>query len=573
MNQRTKTGLEILQVALILGVLGDVLLRQTPWGLNVLLFNAAFAAGMIMLIRRGAHEQLTGHSLGLLGALVFFASMFVWRDAIELRVADTFAIIAILAALFLPKMNVAARAAGVIHYIIAFLWSGINAIFAPFALVGSDVSWSNVSSAGWQRHIGSVLRGVALAAPLVLIFGALFMAADAAFEGLVQQVFDIVPETVISHVMIFAAFAWLSAGYLRGVVIRPLGAFKEAQAEADHAPVQPEDESKVDALRAESGEHPVTLPDNLSVVEHINISDPPDEPTAASKPAWQWSTIDNSLLPNAFTLGAVEVGIILGLMNLLFLGFVIIQVPYLFGGMELVRNTPDFKLAEYARRGFGELVAVSALVLPTLLIGHWLIRKDNSFAHKLFRALAGLQVVLLFVIMASAVQRLLLLTGSLGYGLTTVRLYPMIVMTWLAIVFVWFAGTVLRGARQYFAIGALWSALCVLGATHVLNPDAFIVSTNIALMHEGRSFDADYNARLSDDALPAMLNVLPALDAENGCAAKMVLYRRLLSSRDELDLRSWNISRSRARRLLEEDASLLEEQGECTAQAWTRTGE
>jgi hypothetical protein len=35
--------------------------------------------------------------------------------------------------------------------------------------------------------------------------------------------------------------------------------------------------------------------------------------------------------------------------------------------MELVQNTPDFKLAEYARRGFGELVTVAALVLPILL--------------------------------------------------------------------------------------------------------------------------------------------------------------------------------------------------------------
>ena len=52
MNERTKSGLEILQVAAVLGMLGDVLLRGTPWGLNVLLFNLAFAAGMLMLLRR-----------------------------------------------------------------------------------------------------------------------------------------------------------------------------------------------------------------------------------------------------------------------------------------------------------------------------------------------------------------------------------------------------------------------------------------------------------------------------------------------------------------------------------------
>ena len=353
-------------------------------------------------------------------------------------------------------MKVATQAAGIFHYAVAFLWSSLNALIAPFALVGSDVKWSNIPRDGWRRHAVSALRGVAIAAPLILIFGALFVAADAAYEGLVQRVFTIRPE-IFTHVLLFSAFAWLSSGYLRGVLIKPLGRFEEP-IESESEPTvaaSKAGESKVDNFRAESGEHPVTLPDNMTVVEHINISDPPnatdaeaetrpvgsvpDAATNEDRGTWQWATLDNSMLPTPFTLGTVEVGVILGLMNLLFLSFVIVQVPYLFGGMDLVQNTPDFKLAEYARRGFGELVAVSALVLPVLLTGQWLIRKENPFAGKLFRVLAGVQIVLLFVIMASAVQRLVLLTGNLGYGMTTIRLYPLIFMGWLAIVFVWFA--------------------------------------------------------------------------------------------------------------------------------------
>lgn len=577
MKERTKTGLEILQVATILGILGDILLRQTPWGLNVLLFNIAFAAAMIMLIRRHAPQQLTRHMMALLGAMVFFASMFVWRDSIQLRIADTVAIIAILTVLFLPRMKVPTQVAGIFHYGIAFLWSSLNAFLAPFALVGSDVKWSNMPANGWRKHLGAAIRGMALAAPLVLIFGTLFMAADAAYEGLVQRTFNILPEAIFRHVLLFAVFAWLSAGYLRGVVIQPLGAHTEAVTEpqAGDATAAAKVESKVDTFRNESGEHPVILPGNLSVVEHINIFDPPDaEPHAETesvpdlapsdeKRPWQWASIDNSLLPASFTLGAVEVGVILGLMNLLFLSFVIVQVPYLFGGMELVQNTPDFKLAEYARRGFGELVTVSALVLPTLLVGHWLIKKEARAAQNLFRVLAGLQIVLLFVIMASAVQRLVLLTGNLGYGMTTIRLYPLIFMSWLAVVFVWFAATVLRGTRQYFAIGALWSAFAFLAATHVLNPDAFIVKTNLALMNEGRQFDASYNSQLSDDAIPALMTQLPLLDGQNACAATSAMRNRLITARQEEDLRSWNLSRSIARQQLLQSEAFLQEPDNC----------
>ncbi|MEP6788636.1 MAG: DUF4173 domain-containing protein, partial [Acidobacteriota bacterium] len=545
----TKTGFEILQVALILGVLGDILLRATPWGLNVLLFNSAFAAGMIMILYRRAPELMTKQTIALFGALIFFASMFAWRDAIELRIADTFAIIAILSVLFLPKMKVTTQIAGVFHYGAAFLWSSFNAAFGTGVLLGSDITWKNLPKDGWRKHTFSVARGLAIAAPLVLIFGGLFMAADAAYEGWVQRVFNIKPEIVFTHVLLFSLFSWMSAGYLRGVIINgtdPVGDQQGPAKEESDPNISP-----VDNMRAETGENASGLPNNMSILEHINISDAPHvaEPAKEDKKAakpWEWANIDNTMMPPVFTLGAVEVGVILGIVNLLFLSFVIVQVPYLFGGMDLVQNTPDFKLAEYARRGFGELVTVSALVLPMLLTSHWLIRKENPFAEKLFRVLAGVQIALLFVIMASAVQRLVLLTGNLGYGLTTVRLYPMIFMVWLAVVFVWFGATVLRGTRQHFAWGALWSAFLILGATHVLNPDEFIVKTNIALMKQGRDFDARYNSNLSDDALPVLINSFVELD-EN--AQRIVL--RSLAGRNcrkhvENDLRNLNYSRERA---------------------------
>jgi hypothetical protein len=203
-------------------------------------------------------------------------------------------------------------------------------------------------------------------------------------------------------------------------------------------------------------------------------------------------------------------------------------------------------LAEYARRGFGELVAVAALVLPLLLVAHWLIQRESARASALFKALAGIQLVLLFVIMASAVQRLVILTGPLGYGMTTVRLYPMIFMTWLAIVFVWFAVTVLRGARNYFAWGALWSAFFILGATNFLNPHDFIVRTNIHRMQQGRDFDANYNSQLSDDAVPALVKSISVMSVEDQCRVSYLINQRINRQPSSSDLRSWNLSRKSA---------------------------
>jgi hypothetical protein len=576
MNTRTKTGLAIIQVALILGVLGDILLRAKPWGLNVLLFNLAFVGGTVMLLRRHAPERLTRPTYALFGALVFFASMFVWRDSIELRVADTIAIIVILGVVFLPTLKISANIAGAFQYAVGVVWAGVNSVFAPFALLASDIGWTELPMSGWRKHAFAVFRSLLIATPLVLIFGALFMAADAVYDGWVRRILNVDFETIFSHGIIFTVFAWLTAGYFRGVIFAGAAPAVETPLSAIVPDEKRSEESPVARMRAESGELPVVLPDNKTVVEHINISDPSDRKAsresetsssapftaAAVKPSWSWANLDNSIVPG-FTLGTVEIGVILGLVNLLFLSFVIVQVPYLFGGIDFVQNTPDFKLAEYARRGFGELVTVSALVLPILLASQWLIKKENPFTEKLFRILAGIQIALLFVIMASAVQRLVLLTGNLGYGLTTIRLYPMIFMTWLAIVFVWFGLTVLRGARRHFAWGALWAAFVILGATHVLNPDAFIVRTNIALMQHGREFDGNYNFRLSADAVPDALAALPQLSHEAQCSAKVplhMLYRELGQTRD---LRSLNVSRKIAWHALSQNDAVFHQVDGC----------
>ena len=637
MTSRTKTGLEILQVSAVVGVLANLLLRQLPWGLNAFLFVTAFVAGLLLLTKRHRPELLTKSTIALNGAMVFFASMFLIRDAEQILVWDTFAILVLMGVLLLGNFDIKAHVAGAFHYAVGFIWSGITSVIGPFVLLGADIDWREMPGNKISRHVFSVLRGLAIAAPLLLIFGGLFMAADAAFEGMINRAFNFNIDTVISHVIITSVFAWLTAGYFRGSLMdpfaasvssphvskgsslsitnadapqaetRPVGSVppeaetppvaRVSDPECTSPPVSKGDTSNSNAnhssptdsfvakVAAEPGEAAASLPNNATILEHINISDPPEANaktadwsgkhppgsppehlragwhclpegeartsggTETTSPNRDWQNLDSSKLPSVFTLGTVETVIILGLVDLLFVAFVAVQVPYLFGGMDLVQNTPDFKLAEYARRGFGELVAVAALVLPMLLLSHWLLRKDTKTVGTIYKMLAGLQILLLFVVMASAVQRLILLTGELGYGMTTVRFYPMVFMTWLAIVFAWFAVTVLREKRNHFAWGALWAAVFVLGATNLLNPDAFIARTNLQLMERGRSFDVYYNARLSDDAVPTLINHFEKLDSDAALVMYVELQQRACDKRRETDLRSWNYSRNNAAEL------------------------
>ncbi len=587
MKQRTRTGLEILLIAMLFGVFGNVMLRQTPWGLNAFLFVTVFTAAMAVTMLRNRPGLMTARTLGLQAAMLFFGAMFVVRDSIELRVYDTFAVIIIMGVLVLPNFGINQRIAGIFHYAAGFVWSGLISFLGPFFLIGADIDWKEIPGNRLSKGIFSVLRGLAVALPLVLIFGALFMAADAAFEDFANRAVSFDMDIVLSHVLLSAFFAWLAAGYLRGSIMEHFFAAAGAAAAspnptaAGKKPAQPTaapgDSSYVDKFTAEPAED-ASLPNNATILEHINISDPPNaevrtasdsdraqEPAPAPKKR-DWQNWDNSAFPQVFTLGRVETIIILGLVDLLFLAFVVFQLPYLFGGMGLGQATPDLQLAAFARRGFGELVAVAFLVLPLLLASHWLLRRDERRNEAIFRVLAGVQIGLLFVIMASAMQRLVLLTGELGYGWTTVRFYPMVVMIWLAVVFVWFGWTVLRGRRNNFAWGALWSAIIILAATNLMNPDDFIARKNIQLMQQGREYDAWYHTyHLSDDAVPVLIESLPVMSAKDACYTKRALYDRLVEARGEGDVRSLNWSRERAFSVLEGNSGMLINRPECEA--------
>jgi hypothetical protein len=263
--------------------------------------------------------------------------------------------------------------------------------------------------------------------------------------------------------------------------------------------------------------------------------------------------------PESLSLGIVEAGIVLGLLDLLFLAFVAVQLPYFFGSAAVIQGPGSTSFSDYARGGFFELVAVAGLVLPLLLFADWIVRKDERAHLRLFRWLAGAQVALLFVIMGSALHRMRLYQGA--YGLTELRLYTTAFMLWLGVVFGWFAWTVLRGQRERFAWGALTTALEAVVILHVVNPDATIVRVNAARADAAVRFDGHYAASLSADAVPPLLAALPKVRPEMRCSAAGVLQRRWQDA--ETDWRSWSLSRGRARSLVGRRAGELQAMNTC----------
>jgi hypothetical protein len=276
-------------------------------------------------------------------------------------------------------------------------------------------------------------------------------------------------------------------------------------------------------------------------------------------------------IPSRPRLNLADVSVTLGALDLLFLAFVVVQLRYLFGGVELVARTAGMTYAEYARRGFFELVGVTALALPLLLGMHTLLprHRDGAAVRRAYRWLAGALLLLLAVVVLSAVRRMHLY--QLQYGLTELRLYTTAFMLWIVAVLALFAATVLRERPRGFAFGTLASGWGLIAALDLANPDALIVRTNVARLREGRGLDARYLRQLSADAAPALRAALPTLSLPEHCVAEQAL-RNGLGTRApnvEGDWRTWNAGRERAWRIARES----EESEAATASAARACGD
>jgi hypothetical protein len=245
-------------------------------------------------------------------------------------------------------------------------------------------------------------------------------------------------------------------------------------------------------------------------------------------------------------LGLVELCMVLGSLILLFTVFIAVQYRYLFEGASLAGLVPGLTYAEYARRGFFELVVVAAFTLPLLLIADWLFVAPGRAARSIFRVMNLMLLCLVFLVLVSAFRRMSLYQQE--YGLTELRFFATAFMGWLAIVLLWFSLTVLRGRRDLFFSGGLAVTFAVLVFLHWMNPDEFIVRTNSSRISEGKTFDVCYNARLGDDAVPALVRSAPLLREADRKALMGELHRRFVR---DADWRSWTLSHWTARALLQ----------------------
>ncbi|NMO54487.1 DUF4173 domain-containing protein [Actinoplanes sp. TBRC 11911] len=238
----------------------------------------------------------------------------------------------------------------------------------------------------------------------------------------------------------------------------------------------------------------------------------------------------------------IEWAVPLGLLVVLFAGFVIVQLTVLFGGDRHVLATDGLTYANYARGGFWQLSFVTVLTLFVLAgAARWAPRR-SPIDRVLIRAILGALAGLTLVIVASALLRMNLYAQT--YGLTRLRLLVAACELWFGFVLLLVLVAGLRILAAWLPRVAIAAGVAALLGLAVANPDGMIASYNI---QQNRSADLLYLGGLSPDAAPALTALNPA---DRECVlGRMSMH---LSSRQEDGWRGWNLGRERARRVLAE---------------------
>lgn len=209
---------------------------------------------------------------------------------------------------------------------------------------------------------------------------------------------------------------------------------------------------------------------------------------------------------------------------------------------------PDnYTFAEYARRGFLELCAVSLLNLTVILIVLSFTRYKKRGLEKIVNALVILLCVCSLIMIVIVFAKMILY--MLNFGLTANRIITSWFMLGLALVFVY---TIIRCFRPSFHLvrAMTVTAIVMFLMLCFVDCDYLALSYNKDACLSGRleSFDMDMLQNSADSVVPLVIDLYEQTEGElkNDALALLKRYARRYDE-SPLTWRSFNIARYNAR--------------------------
>jgi hypothetical protein len=202
-------------------------------------------------------------------------------------------------------------------------------------------------------------------------------------------------------------------------------------------------------------------------------------------------------------LGPQEWTVVLVLLNVMLGTFAAARLVALSEGGRRVIESAGLTYAEYARSGFFQLLAASLLAVGVIAALRATADIRTTSERLRFTILSLGVVLLTLALVVSAFHRLFLYEQE--FGLTMLRLYAQSAIVWVGAVLIFLALSIagVGGRRVWVWSAAGVTALLMLFAMNVLNPEAFVVRHNVE-HQRSTQFDPSYLDELGSDAAPEL---------------------------------------------------------------------
>jgi hypothetical protein len=240
--------------------------------------------------------------------------------------------------------------------------------------------------------------------------------------------------------------------------------------------------------------------------------------------------------------------------------FIAIQFRYLFSSGALPY---ELNYAEYARRGFFELVFLSVLNIGLIMLITYLL-KDKIYGEKTKWALftKGMMIYLCIVtgiLLVSSYYRMSLYDSA--YGFTRLRI---LVYMFLAFEVLGLVATLVYIVKHNFNILVVYAAVCLAFymTLNVVKIDEIIAKRNVDMYLNGESdtVDIDYLMTLSQDTVPEIMRLLDKdveiITRNNARRHLDILNKQYITM--ESNWQSYNLSIEKNKQLLLENKDKLE---------------
>ncbi|WP_138755591.1 DUF4153 domain-containing protein [Paenibacillus sinopodophylli] len=487
---------KMLILALLFGLMSQYLFVGAAAGISAVVFVCGFYGLFFYSIkgRMGGFEKWEGQaSSGMLLfiPIILLTLTYAIYNNLLFRQLNLFALFALIVAqtALLTSSTIKPWYRGIFYTELLFL-----ALIKPFAFVKVPFSilndrWRGEGEKKTRSKLGRVVMGLLLAAPILIVVISLLASADQIFLSWLQEIPEIMTKFSLGNglwrLIVAAFFFFYAFCYIWGLL------FNKAVDTTDQEIMKPKE-----AVLKSGGRFEV-------------------DPITAS-----------TLLVS---------------INLVYVLFVAIQFSYLFGAANgLLPEGSAY--AEYARRGFAELIMVALINLILLMCGLHLIRRAGAAAEWVRKLSLTVLISCTIVMLVSAYSRLSLYEEA--YGFTQTRLLVHGFMLYLAVLLVI---ALIRIWKEHFSMGKVYICVSIMAFVimNFANLDARIAVNNGERYERTGSIDLDYLSTLSTDAVPA----LRKLQAEQPKLQQLDVVIEKLQEKSERHSKwqSWSLSKQRAK--------------------------